>query len=217
MRSFPIDPFSIRETGIYHSFHTDTNESSWVFIQASNALEEQLKHCFSQPKETKTISQFRIHGMILQTALDGWRDYLVYLEETFSNLVSAYLPLYIFDVYGVQRITAFQLDIGFFLNKSVLQEGCEIDYPQLRKLQLLIDKGRRLLQILNLNITVAEQMKCSIQRIKRHSSSSLSFDFDGLASTIEMFIFQHRTNTSRLQSMIDRAKGVHHLVSGFIA
>ena len=97
MRSFPIDPFSIREVGVYHSFNTDTNESSWVFIQASNTLEEQFKHCFAQPNEAKTILQFRIHGIILQAALDGWRDYLVYLEETFSNLVSSHLSLLVFD------------------------------------------------------------------------------------------------------------------------
>lgn len=97
MRSFPIDPFSIRETGIYHSFNTDTNESSWVFIQASNILEEQLKNCFAQPNEAKTILQFKIHGIVLQAALDGWRDYLVYLEETFSNLVSPHLSLLVVD------------------------------------------------------------------------------------------------------------------------
>lgn len=88
MRAFPKDPFSIRETGVYHSFDADTRQSSWVFMQASGTLRERLTECFAHSNETEPMVQFKIHGVILQTASDGWRDYLVYLEETFSKLVS---------------------------------------------------------------------------------------------------------------------------------
>ena len=91
MRAFPKDPFSIRETGVYHSFDADTRQSSWVFMQASGTLRERLTECFARSNETEPMVQFKIHGVILQTASDGWRDYLVYLEETFSKLVSVRL------------------------------------------------------------------------------------------------------------------------------
>lgn len=89
LRSFHKDPFSIRETGIYHSFNANTQESNWVFIQASDALKERLLPCFAHTTtNTTTITQFRIHGTILQSVSDGWREYLMYLEETFSELAS---------------------------------------------------------------------------------------------------------------------------------
>lgn len=86
MRFFPRDPFSIRETGVYYSFNADTKQSNWVFIQTSEALREQLRKCFARSNETGTVVQLKIHGVILQTTSDGWRDYLVYLEEKFSEL-----------------------------------------------------------------------------------------------------------------------------------
>ena len=92
MRTFPKDPYSLRETGIYHSFDARTQKAKWVFIQSSAPLENRLKRCFSHPVDTDDASQFKIHGVILQTALDGWRDYLVYLEDTFSKLVRRSSP-----------------------------------------------------------------------------------------------------------------------------
>lgn len=87
MRTFPKDPYSLRETGVYHSFDARTQKAKWVFIQSSAPLEHRLGRCFSHPVDTHDTLQFKIHGVILQTALDGWRDYLVYLEDTFSKLV----------------------------------------------------------------------------------------------------------------------------------
>ncbi|XHF98272.1 hypothetical protein AWENTII_001832 [Aspergillus wentii] len=135
--------------------------------------------------------QFQIHGMVLQTASHGWRDYLVYLEETFSKLV----------------------DRGFYtnINGPQLEGDFEVDFSDIRKLQILTDKIRRLLQILQLNITLAEQMKCSMQRIRKYSPPNLSVAFDNVESSIEMSILQHRTYNSRLQSLVDRAQGISGL------
>ncbi|OJJ39788.1 hypothetical protein ASPWEDRAFT_105628, partial [Aspergillus wentii DTO 134E9] len=196
MRSFPKDPFSIRETGVYHSFNANTQKSSWVFLQASDSLRERIKHCFSRTSESQAMVQFQIHGMVLQTASHGWRDYLVYLEETFSKLV----------------------DRGFYtnINGPQLEGDFEVDFSDIRKLQILTDKIRRLLQILQLNITLAEQMKCSMQRIRKYSPPNLSVAFDNVESSIEMSILQHRTYNSRLQSLVDRAQGISGLIQSIL-
>ncbi|KAI9931544.1 hypothetical protein MW887_010121 [Aspergillus wentii] len=140
--------------------------------------------------------QFQIHGMVLQTASHGWRDYLVYLEETFSKLV----------------------DRGFYtnINGPQLEGDFEVDFSDIRKLQILTDKIRRLLQILQLNITLAEQMKCSMQRIRKYSPPNLSVAFDNVESSIEMSILQHRTYNSRLQSLVDRAQGISGLIQSIL-
>lgn len=105
------------------------------------------------------------------------------------------------------------MDRGFFTNiNSQLEGDIEIDFLDIRKVQLITDKVRRLLQILHLNATVVEQMERSIGRIKKYSPN-LNATFEALESTMEMFILQHRTHSSRLQTMVDRAQGISGLVS----
>lgn len=107
------------------------------------------------------------------------------------------------------------MDRGFFtnINISQLEGDFDVEFSDIRKLQVLTDKIRRLLQILRLNISVAEQMKCSIRRLRKYSPPDLSAAFDDSESTIEMFIFEHHTHNNRLQSVIDRAQGISGLVS----
>ena len=87
LRKYPTDPFSIRETGVYHSFLADTQVSNWIFIQASEPLEGRLQKCFEHADETIPLLQFKLHGMVLQVVSEGWRDYIVYLEDRFAQMV----------------------------------------------------------------------------------------------------------------------------------
>lgn len=87
-RTFPKDPFSIRETGVYHKFDSGTQESTWIFMQASDSMKERLRRSYQRSNETVPMNQFLMHASILQGASEHWRDYLIYLEDTFSKLVS---------------------------------------------------------------------------------------------------------------------------------
>jgi hypothetical protein len=87
-RTFPKDPFSIRETGIYHRFDSETQESIWIFMQASDALKDRLRRTYERSNDTVPMNQFLMHASIFHSVSEYWRDYLVYLEDTFSKLVS---------------------------------------------------------------------------------------------------------------------------------
>ena len=87
-RAFPKDPFSIRETGVYHKFDSGTQESTWIYMQASEALEGRLRRTYERSNDTVPMNQFLMHASILHSVSEYWRDYLVYLEDTFSKLVS---------------------------------------------------------------------------------------------------------------------------------
>ncbi|PLN84780.1 hypothetical protein BDW42DRAFT_31437 [Aspergillus taichungensis] len=196
MRTFPKDPYSLRETGVYHSFDARTQKAKWVFIQSSAPLEDRLKRCFSHPVDTHDASQFKIHGVILQTALNGWRDYLVYLEDTFSKLS----------------------DQGFHTRVSGPRgEGdLDVDFSDIRSLRALTAKMRRLLQIISLNVEVAERMRTWTLRVKSHSPHQLSDAFDDLESTIQTFIMCSNIHCSRLSSMMDRGREIQGLIQSML-
>lgn len=87
-RPYPKDPFSVREFGVYQHFSSSTQQCRWIFIQAPHHIKDRLRRTFQSCKETLPQIQFLIHAMILMDVSEDWRDYLVYLEEEFSKLVS---------------------------------------------------------------------------------------------------------------------------------
>jgi hypothetical protein len=102
------------------------------------------------------------------------------------------------------------VDRGFYTNiKGPQLEGdIEVDFSDIRKLQILIDKLERLLQVVNLNIGTSLQMKGAFGCIKSCSATSMLADFDHLQSQIDSFTAQHRMHGSRLQSLINRGKEI---------
>jgi hypothetical protein len=88
-RAFPKDPFSIREVGVYQHFSSSTQKCNWVFLQASDQLKDRLSRAFQSYSDTRPAQQFLLHSMILLDISEDWREYLIYLEEEFSKVVSS--------------------------------------------------------------------------------------------------------------------------------
>jgi hypothetical protein len=86
-RTFPKDPFSVRETGVYHKFDSASQESTWIFMQASDSFKDRLRRTYERSNDTVPMNQFLMHASIFYSVSEHWRDYLVYLEDTFSKLV----------------------------------------------------------------------------------------------------------------------------------
>jgi len=87
-RTFPKDPFSVREVGVYQKYSAETQECQWIFLQASDQLKDRLKRTFERSSHTIPLNQIQMHALIIGSVSEEWRDYLVYLEESFSKLVS---------------------------------------------------------------------------------------------------------------------------------
>ena len=92
-RAFPKDPFSIREVGVYQHFSSSTQQCNWVLLQASEQLKGRLGRVFQSWDDTQPAKQFLLHSMILLDVSEDWREYLIYLEEEFSKLVSCRLRM----------------------------------------------------------------------------------------------------------------------------
>jgi hypothetical protein len=87
-RVLPKDPFSIREVGVYQHFSSSSQKCNWVVLQASEQLKCRLINAFQDCDNTVTSRQFLLHSMILLDVSEDWREYLIYLEDEFSKLVS---------------------------------------------------------------------------------------------------------------------------------
>ncbi|KAL2820554.1 hypothetical protein BDW59DRAFT_174470 [Aspergillus cavernicola] len=193
---YPKDPFSVRETGVYHSFDADTQQAQWIFIQASGALQGRLEGYFAMAAESQADAQVQIHGMIFQCASQAWRDYLVYLEGAFSQLVT---PAFFSNVKGPQ------------------QEGdIEADFADIRRLQKFADKLECLLQVLQRNIDIAQEVKTFLRRAQKLSPSCFPAVFEDTEGIIDSSILQHRVHSSRIQSLISRAHGTSMLVQNML-
>ncbi|KAL4974577.1 hypothetical protein BDW66DRAFT_167666 [Aspergillus desertorum] len=195
-QSIPKDPFSIRETGVYHGFDGATQQTQWVFIQASKELQERTREYFARPQESHAEAQIRIHGMVFQAATQGWREYLVYLEATFKKMV----------------LRSFYSS----LTGPTMEGDFEADFADIRELQLFADKLENLIQVLQRNIDIGLEMQSFLKRVQKHSPSRLSPVFEDTTSILQTSILQHRVHSSRVQSLISRAKGTGMLVQNIL-
>lgn len=104
-----------------------------------------------------------------------------------------------------------QVDRGFYTNIRGPQFSgdVEADYSDIRKLQILTDKLRKLQHILSLNIRLGQQMKNSIKSIQ----NAQSLDTSNVANKINKFMYDQQTSSDRVSCLLLRSSGISQLVS----
>ncbi|MCJ1462465.1 hypothetical protein MMC07_001067 [Pseudocyphellaria aurata] len=152
-RTYPTDPFSIRETGIYHKWDRSEGQHVWIFMQASDTTKAGVERLCSQIPE---LRQFQIHAAILLGASENWRHYTNYLEKHFSKLV----------------------DRSFFakVDAPVTQGELSVDFSDIQNLQIFTDKLHQISHILMLNMNVGSQIQNFIRATLDFRAVNLSFD-----------------------------------------
>jgi hypothetical protein len=107
-----------------------------------------------------------------------------------------------------------QVDRGFYTNvKGPQVEGdIEADFSDIRKMQILTDKLRKVVQILQLNIDLTAQLQKGFVRIRNISNPELAAAFDEVDCRMDQFSFQQNTASNRIKGLIARADGISSLV-----
>ncbi|KAI0411370.1 hypothetical protein F5X98DRAFT_383864 [Xylaria grammica] len=73
------DPWSPRQTAVYHQYYASGNQSSWILINPSARLEESLQ---AEPEGVSRLtlsgksSAARFHVLFINSALRNWPDYI---------------------------------------------------------------------------------------------------------------------------------------------
>ena len=82
-----VDPFCIRETGVYHQFRADTAVNTWIFLHPPEHLNELIARAMSDVNILQPPGQFCYHAIVLDALSHDWQDYVNYAEATLSDLV----------------------------------------------------------------------------------------------------------------------------------
>lgn len=109
-----------------------------------------------------------------------------------------------------------QMDRSFYAKLTDPAYGnLDVDFSDVQKLQILTDKLHQISHILTLNINVGIQIQRFARRLK---SAWLPLDFtsnwafDECEVKMEEFLFAHRTHKGRIDSMLERSRGISGLV-----
>ncbi|KAI9800578.1 MAG: hypothetical protein M1833_003236 [Piccolia ochrophora] len=191
-RPFPSDPFSIRETGVYHKWDANVGNNTWIFIQPSKATKADIDKLSSQLPEA---FQFQIHIAVLLGASEDWRYYTNYLEDSFSKLI----------------------DRSFFtkVKGPTTQGGIDVDFNDIRKLQILTDKLCRIAHILSLNINAGHQIQRLVQQLRnawQPLDTPMTWALNDFEAKAGESIFCNQTHKARVDSMLRRSEGISSLV-----
>jgi len=77
------DPWSIRQTGVYHRSDKALNQDTDLIVNPSDRLQERLKEL-----KASTSAAANVTLLLMSTTTRNWRPYLDYLESRLDVLVS---------------------------------------------------------------------------------------------------------------------------------
>ncbi|KAL0631044.1 hypothetical protein Q9L58_010100, partial [Maublancomyces gigas] len=74
------NPWSVRQTGVYHKFEIPTQNNTWIFLQPCTRFIERLEQLNGMD------CNFSVHLLLLSSSVGSWREYIDWLEEKFTEL-----------------------------------------------------------------------------------------------------------------------------------
>ena len=85
------EPWSIRQTALYHQIQYDDQKSTFFAISPykNTKGEQRLIRWLQQaaPTENATQDIIRVHSVLFDTYIDGWREYMTHYESELEELV----------------------------------------------------------------------------------------------------------------------------------
>lgn len=110
-----------------------------------------------------------------------------------------------------------KMDRGFFSNlKTQTRPGqIDTDFKDIRSLQIMTDKLKRLVHLLKLNKNLCRRVQGFFECVRSASPPSASRSIYQYEDVMENYFFQNETHTSQLESIMSRAEGVGSLVSDY--
>ncbi|KAJ5160877.1 uncharacterized protein N7482_007881 [Penicillium canariense] len=80
-----LDPWVIRQTAVYQKYDTETNQSTWIFLNPTPdcVFQKRLATLLQIPRQVLAFKRqpLLIHNVLSGTFFPLWRDYLAYYER----------------------------------------------------------------------------------------------------------------------------------------
>lgn len=82
-------PWSIRQMAVYQKYNTSTRTSSCLLVQTSVAVERRIFELAQNGEIAQLPDHWKnLHEIYLGTCSSGWSDYIKFLDEAISEIVS---------------------------------------------------------------------------------------------------------------------------------
>ncbi|KAF2827276.1 hypothetical protein CC86DRAFT_405410 [Ophiobolus disseminans] len=193
-RASQHDPFSIRQTGVYHKFQASSEPNIWLLLHPPENLSRRFAQACTHPQASEPVAQARYHALVFHCLSDNWREYVNYLEETFTT----------------------SMDRGCFSNLSEPSEVGEgmndVSFGDIRQLQIMTDKLEKLKHLLELNSSTCERLQTLFDRIAFGSATGTDQSVREGDDNIKNCIFELDRHASRLKTLLKRAGGIKSMV-----
>ena len=85
------DPWSLRQTAVYHQFHQEDGRSCWIILQIATGMRIRLEQALSDKRYRNRrdgVDPVRLHIDFLSAMASNWARYLEYLHAQLAKLVS---------------------------------------------------------------------------------------------------------------------------------
>lgn len=81
------DPWSLRQSGVYHQYTTKTGSSIWLLISVSGLAQARIDEYIEAAGDVQLFDPFEVHLLLVDTAIANWRPYLVNMATDINEQV----------------------------------------------------------------------------------------------------------------------------------
>jgi hypothetical protein len=82
------DPWSLRQSAIYHQYIANADSSIWLFISLSIPAQARIDTYMEASGDIQQFNPFEVHLLLLDTAMANWRPYLVHTTTEINEQVT---------------------------------------------------------------------------------------------------------------------------------
>jgi len=96
------DPWSLRQTAVYHQFHQKDGQSCWIILQIATGMRVQFEQALSDKRYRNShdgVDPVRLHVDFLSAMASNWARYLECLHTQLAELVSSTWYLWSFEAH----------------------------------------------------------------------------------------------------------------------
>jgi oligoribonuclease (3'-5' exoribonuclease) len=95
------NPWSIRQTGVYHKYNEHTKQSLWIVLSPTSdsaAQQRIVEYVQNASNRRKLIANsILLHTLLLSSYISNWRDYCEYHEIEIEHIVSLSNRIHVLD------------------------------------------------------------------------------------------------------------------------
>jgi len=204
------DPWSVRQTAVYHQISIETKRSRWIILQPSESTRARLKSVlnddYRQGRSGRSDCMIP-HMVLLSTMVSNWQEYIEYLHSELLKLVG--------HLDGPPMIL-FTIDDGSQDEKACFSTvGCKHphDYPvsfvDCQELQLLHHTLLRSSLLVESGLEVVKGCEDHCRKLASWKATTLCE-----SSLAEIAVYSAQMNSHRrdIHRVIEQLKGTSNLV-----